>query len=587
VSVAKKRKKTLKKRKNTKRKTEHIKKSSNDVIEKEEIEPIDVVKLESTGDAGIEEPEIPKKIPDFRISLWILLAISLILLLTTFDPKVFRGGDNAYYLSLGRSILHGNYANEVSPNPTPETGVPPLYPFVLAILNLIFGWSFLPAKILSLIFYMLTLWIWFKFFKRIGFTNVLIYGIILMASLNPRLAEYSHWEITEALFMFISSATFLYYFIAKDKNRPKDWFILGLLSVLCYFTRASGASVSIAIFITMLINRKWKPLLWFSIGNALLLAPWLLRNMLLSGEAVGGFYVDFFLKDPVTQERLTAKELLAKFLKNSHKYIFVNFPRMILALSGFGMGIQKYFFVSFGGSVAIFGAIRTLKKYLHIALYIVIYLVIHSLFFEAAAQVRYLVVLFPFVVGFFLMGILEFIKLVKPSDKPFRYRVSYIFLSFMLLMTLSGYCIGQFKTFPELRAYAKGNRFAGIKPSYVGFIQANEWIRDHCEPEAVVLSRKPRLTWYFSHHKSLSYPYAGPDEIWEFINDNNIRYMVVDRFAKSTIYYLVPTISKHVNYLDVLYKSKVEPPTYVVRVRAQPKKIVITDTLKINSKSKK
>ena len=495
---------------------------------------------------------------------FIFLLICSILLLLTFDPKVFMGGDNAYYMSLAESMLHGKYQPIFQPNPKPETGVPPLYPAILAITRAIFGKSFLPAKILSFIFFVLAIYLWFKFYKDRKLNEKIIYIVLLFAALNPVISEYSHWEITESLFILICALSFWWYDKIQKSNAPKHWFILGLITVLAYFVRATGATISIAIFVTLLIKKRWRELIWFSLANAIILAPWLIRNMILSGQPAGGAYTSQFFTNPFTGEPLTTAQFITKFFKNMHKYLFVNLPTLLfpsLELKLYSVNVLNYIISIIFLAPIVYGIIKKINKLIHITIFLVIYLSMLFMFREDAAIVRYIVPIFPLIILIFLYGINELIR-----DKKLNKIIIYLILVLMLISATVAYVKTVRTSLPSLVSNIKGDRFAGYNPAYSNFILACEWIRNNTPEDALILCRKPRLAWYFSGRKVVEYPYAEPPKIIDFIDSAGVDFVIVDRMTYSTGYILIPAINQYPERFEIKYVTDNEPKTFVLKV---------------------
>jgi 4-amino-4-deoxy-L-arabinose transferase-like glycosyltransferase len=128
------------------------------------------------------------------------------------------------------------------------------------------------------------------FSKRIGW----IAGLI--ACIYPALYMYDGWMYTESLFTFLLTATcYCVYRIQRDQGQRKRlWIICGVLLALLSLTRPNGIAVIVLVVIWtgFLCWREWlkKQALILVALTALiacgLLAPWTLRNYLVSGSFV-------------------------------------------------------------------------------------------------------------------------------------------------------------------------------------------------------------------------------------------------------------------------------------------------------------
>jgi hypothetical protein len=73
--------------------------------------------------------------------------------------------------------------------------------------------------------------------------------------------------------------------------------------------------------------------------------------------------------------------------------------------------------------------------------------------------------------------------------------------------------------------------------------------------EGVVVSRKPTITYFYTHHKSIIYPFTlNPEEIWNDITKNNAKYIIVDEFSRETRLYLLSFIHEYSYKLQSIYK---------------------------------
>jgi len=493
---------------------------------------------------------------------FIFLLICSILLLLTFDPKVFMGGDNAYYMSLAESMLHGKYQPIFQPNPKPETGVPPLYPAILAITRAIFGKSFLPAKILSFIFFILAIYLWFKFYKDRKLNEKIIYAILLFAALNPVISEYSHWEITESLFILICALSFWWYDKIQKSNAPKHWFILGLITVLAYFVRATGATISIAIFITLLIKKRWRELIWFSLANAIILAPWLIRNMILSGQLAGGAYTSQFFMDPITHKPLSTSAFITKMIRNMLTYFLYNIP--ILFFPALKAKLARFGILNIITSAVVLIPLisvlfKKISEFKHIFLFLLLYFTMLFMFREDAAIVRYIVPIY------FLISLLTIngLKILSGKRKNVYQTILLVILIAMMANAGIDYSKAVKNNLPNLIKYIKGDKTAGYANYYKTFLEACDWIKYNTPKEAIILSRKPRLTWYFSERKSVEYPWY-PKEIVKLVDSLGVDYVLIDRMTLSSEYIFMPWQLERVVKMAEILKTQIPDVEYAV-----------------------
>jgi len=495
----------------------------------------------------------------------IFIVIAALLLILLFDPKTFLGGDNAHYMSLAQSILHKSYRVEAYIGSPPEIGVPPGYPFILAGLLALFGRTFTPAKIFSLLCYLVTLWLWWKLFMSAGIERRSALAILAFGVLNPLIAEYSHWEITEASFMLISSAAILFYFISLKKNNKMNWLITVLLAAGAFYIRAAGITLSIAMVVALLMQKKWRGAVGFLVALVVLISPWFIYIMTTRDQVGGGMYLPQFLSQSATGELFSVGDFLSKVLRNFERYSFVNLPSLF-----FPIGEQVFFRnltigYLIGGPLLfliICGIVCKIRsKLIFYGVYIVLYVLVLLSYSEQAAIVRYLVVVFPFLAILLMKGIEKSCARLGVKNVSI---CSIVMPVIFVLLSLPVYINVISKNVPMLSAYIKGNRYAGYSLNHIRFIEANEWIGENDVTSAGVISRKPRLTWWYSGHPSRNYLFhPNPSVVKADIDTSGARYIIIDRISSTTPRFLIPAIRTFPQQFKVLFVTK-RPETYVL-----------------------
>jgi 4-amino-4-deoxy-L-arabinose transferase-like glycosyltransferase len=513
----------------------------------------------NTGAIKQSKSRIPWKI--------ILIVIATVLLIFLFDPKTFLGGDNAHYMSCAQSILRGSYRVEAYIGSPPEIAVPPGYPFILAILRALFGRTFVPAKIFSLGCYVIALWLWWKLFTRAGIKKRTSLAFLAFGVLNPIISEYSHWEITEAPFMVISSAAILFFFIALEKDNNVNWLITVCLAAGAFYIRAAGITLSLAIIVALLLHKKWRTAIGFFAGVGILILPWVIYIIAMRGQVGAGMYLPQFLSEADTGEILTVGSFLDKGLRNFERYAFVNLPSLFFPIAEQAFFRHMMLGYLVGGILLILligGIIYTVRSPLILyGIYTVLYVLVLLAYSEQAAIVRYLVVVFPFIAILFTKGITKLcsrLGVKQVSYCPFVMSIIFVILA------LPVYISAVNKNVPLLSAYLKGNHYAGYSINHVRFIEANQWIEEHGVTSAGVISRKPRLTWWFSGHPARNYLFnRDPQRVKADIDSSGARYVLVDRISSTTPRFLIPALQIAHEQFKILFVTR-RPDTYVLEV---------------------
>ena len=110
----------------------------------------------------------------------------------------------------------------------------------------------------------------------------------------------------------------------------------------------------------------------------------------------------------------------------------------------------------------------------------------------------------------------------------------------------------QYIILAESLVQGKGFRILNY-PQEPNFVVLHQWIKPNLPPGGIIISRKPTITYFYTGHKALVYPYTTePDEIWQEIGKHNAQYLLVDEFSRETYYYLSPFLYKYKNKLALL-----------------------------------
>lgn len=97
--------------------------------------------------------------------------------------------------------------------------------------------------------------------------------------------------------------------------------------------------------------------------------------------------------------------------------------------------------------------------------------------------------------------------------------------------------------------------YENLNQPFKNFVSLHIWIERNLPGQELIISRKPTVTYFFTNHKSMGYPFAlSPDEVWQALSKHNAKYIIVDEFSKETYYYLSPFLYKYKNRLTLLYR---------------------------------
>ena len=227
----------------------------------------------------------------FWLLLIALIAFGGILYFQTTLQGVGLVSDSVNYINGARSISAGNgyYRESGGGTLKPITNFPPLYSILLSILLWFKMDWFAAVRIFGLIFFILNL----------GLTGILVreitkniwFGlcaVVLMLVLKPFL-YFQVFAMSESLFFFCTLAAFLFCVFALETGKSIHWIFCGLFCGLAFLTRYVGIISFITMLSVLILNRRikgsLKSILWLLIGAVPLISSWLIRNVIVSGNA--------------------------------------------------------------------------------------------------------------------------------------------------------------------------------------------------------------------------------------------------------------------------------------------------------------
>jgi hypothetical protein len=228
-----------------------------------------------------------------------LVALHVILAILLFDPKPFVGGDNAGYMILAESIESGQgYRNIHLPGAPRHAQYPPVYPTILAAAR----WSgagLITFKILSLVFTTTSLVFLFMLARRrLGWEGGL--AVVAPFALSPVLLYYSHWVLSEALFVLLTLAAL---WAAERIAESWRWLAVTMtVAVLAYLTRAAGLPLLVALIVALAWRRDWRQLAVASGASLAVVAGWWAWGVAAASESVQVYSSNFLLVNPYAPE---------------------------------------------------------------------------------------------------------------------------------------------------------------------------------------------------------------------------------------------------------------------------------------------
>lgn len=505
--------------------------------------------------------------------LYIVLIVSFLLGLMSFNAKISEAHDDALYLEGGWRFVHE----------FPEyfyTQNAPLYPMFLAILIKFFGFKLLFFKFVSFLFFLGS--VYFTFLAFEGLLPVIIFlSLIVFQSTNYLILYYSGMTFTESFFLFLQSFMFLMFrkWYNADSG-TKVYFKYALLTGLMFFLISTCKSSAITvipaflffIFLEYLKNKnkdflKKSSVLIFSyavikfVYELLVKLIWNAQNQFKLQSKI------LFQKDPydASQGQEDLAGFFQRLLDNSELYLSKRFFQIIGWMSeqnsdtnGF-LTLLMYFLI-------IYGLIIVYKKGNKIMFFFSIYIIFQTLLSFIVLQTRWdqariIMINMPVLIPLILIALSDTLKRFELGQ--------YLFYLVIIFFTTSNLISGvkrAWKNYPIAVKNLKGDRYYGYTPDWINFLKCSEWCADHLPADALVASRKAPMSFVYGKGKKFFPVYSvvkkdtatdqsNPDSALVFFRKNKVTHIMLPSLR----------IDPNMPGIDVMYPDKNKPDdlTYI------------------------
>ncbi|MEO0091419.1 MAG: glycosyltransferase family 39 protein [candidate division WOR-3 bacterium] len=501
---------------------------------------------------------LPKISPKTIFIIAILL--NLILSLLLFDPKLETGGDNALYLILGKSIISGQGFRDIhNPNQQPHTTVPPGFPFILGIGQLLFGNNFVAIKFIILLFSIGSLTIAYYLFRHYLEKDYLL-PLFVFATL-PIYLQYSFALLSEIPFLFFGLLSFYLFELALRKESLILLIASAIAVVGSYYLRAAGIAFIVAFLGYLLWKRKIK---WFIIFLLIILAlvfPWLMRNYAINKQNP---YVDvLFVRNPYNLQsgKITFGDFINRIIANIKIYFLYALPQIFLpAINNNAILTLLGIVITLIVILGIFS--KKGRVFLASIIGLVVYLGMLIIRPEVWSGDRFLLPVVPIILVYIFFGLITLESKFKIKN-AFKILVGVLFILVNIIAIIPQAKIA----IANNSLYLKGEKYAGYSADWVRWFETIEWIDKNIPKNKIIMSRKPEFVYLLSGCKSIGYPFTEDEkQVKDAIANSD--YILLDNFywTGTTRRYLLPVIQKEQDKYQIVYKSN-KPEFYVLQVK--------------------
>ena len=503
-----------------------------------------------------------------------VLLLHLLLAYLLFDPKPFIGGDNAAYMTLAESLRTGQgYRDLYLPSAPRHAQYPPLYPAILALVGGM-GGGLIVFKVLSGLLTAGSVLILFLL-ARSRLRDSAALAVTVPFALSPLLLYYSHWVLSEAAFVTL---TLLALFAAERSDeeesvRERLWFGVSVGgAVLAYLTRAAGLPLILALLVVVAWRRQPIRLGALAAAVAPVLVGWWVWGRAVGSENPAVYGSNFLLVNPYAPEQGFAGpgDLLVRVVENLRLYSVEVLPQALAGRQPPGpLALLALLTALAVLALAVVAWGRSVRKPRALEAFTFFYFGLLCVWPQVWTDQRFLLPLLPVVLLYAGMGLVwcfDFMRWERP-----RWAIP-AFCALLALLALPDVTRTALENRACVRLYRQGDRLACYPPAWRAFVQSAEWVRDNTAADAIVISRKPRLFYYFARRRGDVYPFTTDEsEMQAFLDSVGADFVVVAGLSATTFRYLVPFIRSKQDRFVLAHRVGEGPgSTYVLAYRAPP-----------------
>jgi len=428
-----------------------------------------------------------------------------------FDKKVALLGDNASYYILAKAISNGDgFVNTNIISKPKASQFPPGYPAFMASVMKVFNDEITTMKVANGFLFFLSLVILFFFFRNISKNIHLSFIITLALIFNMHLLQYSTIMMSEIPFIFISSLALL--LLSKINFEKKPWkdsnFILMIFVVAAtYYVRGQGLAMFVAMFIYLLIEKKWLHLAISSVGYFLLLLPWQIRNSDLGESA---YSTALRLKNYYNPDEgvMHFSDWISRFFVNLERYMKFEIPSSMFGYEADYQTAGSLMLGIFAALFVIFGIFKLKKFKFAVLAYIFATFGILFLWPEIWNGIRFILALVPLLVFLFYYGIYSLIILISEKLKLNNAKFLANILPFFFIISI-------FVFVNKMEELQKKSSMP-MDPLFKNYFAVAKWTKNNLPDSAVIICRKPDLFYLDSKH--FTDGFTKVSDIAEFLN---------------------------------------------------------------------
>jgi hypothetical protein len=476
------------------------------------------------------------------VAVGVLVTLHLLLAFLALNPAPHTGGDNAGYLALAGSLLeHGRYLSIWQPGTPLQTQYPPVFPALLAA-GLATGLKpWLGLKLIPILFSAFAVAFTYLWLHR-HTTPLMALGVTLLIAVSPGVLENAHWVLSDVPFWAFTMVA-LWSFEEDDRRN----FVVGVAAtMLAYFTRSAGLPLVLAALLWLLLRRRWRRAVALLAVFVPLAGLWWLRAHLAGGVP---YLQQFLAVDPYSPElgRIGLADLFNRVIVNGSTYVVTLLPRLLFGAVGVVPAAAAVLLVL----AALVGWVRRMPRPAVAELFLPLYAGLLLVWPQVWAGERFLLPALP------VLLVLAAEPLVAAAGIAGRRVVAVSALTVLTAMLVAAappdYALVR-RGLGCMARYREGHPHACLPFSFRDYTQIALWARSALPPDAVVISRKPRMFFVLSGRRGEMFPLdRDPATLLALARKTGARYVVLDHLDQVSTFLLDTVMRRPAAFCTLRY----------------------------------
>lgn len=493
---------------------------------------------------------------------------SIALALAVFDPRVFTGGDNAAYYALAEALATGRgYVDLVAPGAPPHTQYPPGFPLVLVPFHWIFGGSYVALKLASMMAAGLALWgAWALALRDRAVPVWAVVAVVPLLGLYPVFLDYTHRVLSDMTYLAAALASLVAFAHAGQEGGDRwrgAWLIGVAAAAIAFYVRTPGLALIVAAVGWAALQGHVRRAGIALAGLVGAIGPWLAWTATKRPPETGSYLDQLVSANPYdpTGPTVSFGGMMATVSTNLVHYASVELPGLLWPSSATPPGVIRGVALLVAGGLLVYGLLRSVRLR---------GVAVHDLYALVTVAVlavwpfisdRFFLTLAPVAWLYVLVGTDALSRRALGSARPAALAAGGV-----ALVLLAGGLARVPGTWGVIRAHLDGDELAGYTSFWSDYFESARWIGRQ-DPTAVIVARKPRLTWMWSRQPAFVYPFRlDPRETWETLEEKGATHILLGGFD-STRLYLLPALEARPDRFELVHAG---PARAVLVLRIVP-----------------